>query len=314
MSGRVITIHLVEGSANGLQTVEIDGWIGEVFVAPKTDLATFLQQPELQGLGVYVLVGDDPQNFNQNTVYIGQGQVKVRLTQHVSDQDKDYWDGKTIAIIAKDNSLNTADCHYLESRLIELARKSGTCTVKNIQKPAPTHLVATDKTKAENFLAQILVLLPVLNIDYFAQSPTITPTAASYSSPAKKQTVSPMPTSPRFVLKSGAVTADAELVNNKFIVLKGSLVNPTEANSVGKSNSALRSQLKANEKITSDTSSGKWVFSEDVAFNSPSAAAAVICGFSIAGPQVWKIKNTQQTYGEWQQAQVNSASIDSEAL
>ncbi len=52
MSGRVLTIHLVEGTANGLQTAEIDGWIGKVLVAPRTDLPTLLQQPDLKGLGV----------------------------------------------------------------------------------------------------------------------------------------------------------------------------------------------------------------------------------------------------------------------
>ncbi len=74
MSGRVLTIHLVEGTANGLQTAQIDGWIGKVFVAPKTDLLNLLQQSELnsQGLGVYVLIGDDPDNSNKSVIYVGK--------------------------------------------------------------------------------------------------------------------------------------------------------------------------------------------------------------------------------------------------
>ena len=120
MSGRVLTIHLLEGTANGIQTAEIDNWIGKVFVAPRTDLPTLLQQPDLKGLGVYVLIGDDPNQINRSIIYIGQGQVANRLTQHSSDKAKSFWDNKTLVVVAKDDSLNAADCLYLESMLIVL--------------------------------------------------------------------------------------------------------------------------------------------------------------------------------------------------
>ena len=124
------------------------------------------------------------------------------------------------------------------------------------------------------------------------------------------QPVPPAP-SPFFVLVTGAVSAEAQVVNNKFVVRQGASVNANEAQSIGKSNSALRSQLRTSGKLVDGAQSGRWVFAEDVAFGSPSAAAAVICGFSIAGPQVWKVKGTQQTYGEWLQAQVNAVTVAS---
>lgn len=320
MTGRVLTIHLVEGSANGLQTAEIDNWIGKVFVAPRTDLPSLLQQPEMKGLGAYVLIGDDPNHINRNTIYIGQGQVANRLTLHSSDDTKTFWDNKTLVVVAKDNSLNTADCLYLESRLIELANNAKSSTLTNGQYPSLPNMAATDRTRVENFLAQIQVLLPVLNINFFVAPPKLPQATSLVTQPRSKaqtvphngqvQPVPPAP-SPFFVLVTGAVSAEAQVVNNKFVVRQGASVNANEAQSIGKSNSALRSQLRTSGKLVDGAQSGRWVFAEDVAFGSPSAAAAVICGFSIAGPQVWKVKGTQQTYGEWLQAQVNAVTVAS---
>ena len=319
MSSRVLTIHLVEGTANGLQTAEIDNWIGEVFVAPKPDLPNLLKQPELQGLGVYVLVGDDPNQSNQSIIYIGQGQVKDRLTKHTADQDKDFWDNKTVAIVAKNGSLNTADCHYLESRLISLAQQSGFSTVRNIQNPNLPYLAPTDKTRVENFLEQIQVLLPVLNINFFAPPIKLPqPLAQRVHTVSAIQGTQPvatppspavLPLPPRFVLTTRSVSAEAELVSNRFVVLKGGIINANEKQSIGKSYSALRSRLRAIGKLIDDAKSGRWISTDDIEFSSPSAAAAVICGYSVAGPTVWVVKNTTQTYGQWSQAQINAMPI-----
>ena len=305
MPGRVLTIHLIEGTANGIQTAEIDNWIGKVIVAPRPELPTLLSQPELRGLGVYILIGDDPNQVGRKIIYIGQGIVATRLNNQSTSNDKIFWDNKTVVIIGQGIGLNNSDCFYLESRLIELATKAGIAEVTNGQKPSLPYMSNPDKTTAENFLAQIQVLLPVLNIDYFIQPPSVTVPLGNSPLPIAKANPSTVAPSPRFAFITQSLAAEAELVNNRFVVLKGSLANPNETASVGKSNSALRSQLRANGKLVDETS-GKWVFSDDVDFGSPSAAAAVICGFSIAGPQVWKIKNTQQTYADWQQSQVNS--------
>lgn len=305
MPGRVLTIHLLEGTANGIQTAEIDNWIGKVFVAPRPELPNLLRQPELRGLGVYILIGDDPNQTGRSKIYIGQGAVTGRLNIHSSDKDKAFWDNKTIVV---SGNLNNSACLYLESRLIELAFNAGIAEVTNGQRPSLPYMSDPDKTTAENFLEQIIVLLPVLNVDYFVQPPKVSERLGSLPTITTKQIDSIAQVSPRFVFVTGGVSAEAELIHNKFVVIEGSLVNPIEAASIGKSNTALRSQLRQNRKLVDDTTTGKWIFSEDVAFNSPSAAAAVVCGSSIAGPQVWKIKDTQITYSAWQQAQVDLVS------
>lgn len=324
MQGRVLTIHLVEGTATGLQTAEVDNWIGKVFVSAKTALPMMLKQQEIKdALGVYVLVGDDPNQFGKNIIYIGQGNVASRLITHSKDDDKDYWDNKTLAVVAKDGSLNTADCLYLESRLIELAKKSSLANVRNQTNPSPPFLSATDKTRVENFLMQIQTLLPVLNINFFTPPPVLPmpilraipvtdpfQTAPTVVIRNGTETLEPaLLVSPRFVLDRPFAKAEAELVTNSFVVLKGSTINADQKPSIGKLYSALRLQLKSSGKLVNDLQSGKWIFTENVAFTSPSAAGAVICGSSVNGREYWKVKDSMLTYGDWLQAQITSASL-----
>ena len=45
-------------------------------------------------------------------------------------------------------------------------------------------------------------------------------------------------------------------------------------------------------------------FAEDVAFASPSAAAAVVYGGNINGRAAWKVEGTGQAYKDYQEAQI----------
>ena len=318
MPGRVLTIHLLEGTANGIQTAEIDNWIGKVFLAPRTDLPNMVKQQEIKdALGVYVLVGDSPNQIGKNIVYIGQGNVTNRLTTHSKDTDKEYWDSKMLVIVAKDGSLNTADCLYLESRLIELAIKSGAADVENQTNPTPPFLVATDKTRVDNFLTQIQTLLPVLNINFFTPPPVLLkPPVMSISNEATSQPIvavgfqstSPFSTSDgaastTFTLAVKGILAEAEYTNNQFVVRHGSQASSKDG-VLANSYKALRQQYKSSGVLQNDPTTSNLVFTQDTPFNSTSAAAAVICGYSVNGPKSWRVKKTGQTYDAWQQAQL----------
>lgn len=315
MNKRVLRIHLEHGTATGLQTAEIDGWIGKIIVAPKPDLPELLKRPELQNgtLGVYVLVGTDPNN-GSSIIYVGQGDVAARLAQHSTKSDKDYWDSKTLVIVAAKGSgfPNSVHCRYLESRLIELARSDSSLVVENRVVPNSPFMSATDETEVENFLTQVLTILPVLKIDYFDQSPvgssssntnTVQPGTSNILPPVVPVT----PVSfPHFVFVTVTGTAEMEIIDSQFVVFKDTLANPNENPSIGPSNRQLRSKLRDNGSLADDPASGKWIFTKNVPFDSLSAAAGVISGASNAGPTVWKVKGTAQTYAAWEKSQVNA--------
>lgn len=206
--------------------------------------------------------------------------------------------------------MNSADCLYLESRLIELANSAQSSTLTNGQYPPLPNLTAPAKDTAENFLFQVQTLLPVFNINFFVAPPNLSqlPSATLIAPQAdQEQLLSPI-ASPTFLLATATVHAEAEQVNNKFVVRYGSIASASEAPSLGIYGLALRKQLRQDNKLVDNAEDEKWTFSQDVEFNSPSAAAAVICGYNVSGPAIWKLKGTTQTYSEWLQAQVNAVS------
>ena len=52
------------------------------------------------------------------------------------------------------------------------------------------------------------------------------------------------------------------------------------------------------------------VFAEDVAFNSPSAAASVVVGLATNGPKNWRDEATGQRYRDWQDAKLAALGAD----
>lgn len=52
------------------------------------------------------------------------------------------------------------------------------------------------------------------------------------------------------------------------------------------------------------------VFSENVAFNSPSAAASVVMARASNGRKNWQLEATGETYAQWQDAKLTASGAD----
>ncbi len=77
-----IKLFLRRGDAKGLRTAEIYNWTGLAVAAPRTELDVLLGRAELDGPGVYILTGSDP-NTGRAHAYIGEAEVvRERLKQH----------------------------------------------------------------------------------------------------------------------------------------------------------------------------------------------------------------------------------------
>ncbi len=70
-----------------------------------------------------------------------------------------------------------------------------------------------------------------------------------------------------------------------------------------------RDQLKE-DGVLVPGEEGLLQFADDQAFSSPSAAAAVVTGRTSDGRKEWVLESTGQSYGAWQEAQVDTASAD----
>jgi hypothetical protein len=263
-----IKLFLPFGDPKKVRTAEISNWSGKAIAAPRSDLELFLAREELAKPGVYLLLGIDPDD-GRSLAYIGEAEVvSDRIKQHKS---KDYWNS-SIAFVSKDENLTKAHIRYLEGRLIEIASSIGRCKLANSQ-GSGARLPESDQHDMEVFLERVSQLLPVLGTDIL--TPIIAKEADSHSSFY-------------YCTKKNAF-AKGERVPNGFVVYQGStavLQDRASAARHGPWIIALRKKLIEDGSLKED--SGLLVFTRDVEFSSPSAAAAVIHAGNAAGPLAWK--------------------------
>lgn len=298
--GRSLRLFLVDGTPNGLLTAEIMNWTGHVLTGPRSKLAELVQRPECARTGVYFLVGPDPDNSLRAKVYIGESDdVAKRLKSHNRPEDaggKDFWE-RVCLVTSKDQNLTKAHVKYLESLLIGIAGSLGRCELVNGTAHEYVSLPESDRADMAFFLEQIRTVLPVLGFDFLRElTKPSAPTAASTAAPVSR--------SPRFILEVPRyhVRAQGQEIDGEFFVLKGS---KARAEWVGteRGYQGLFKQLVDEGVLVADGGE-HLTFSDDYAFSSPSAAAAVVCGRAANGRTSWVVEGTGQTYAAWQDAQV----------
>lgn len=288
MHGKTIRIYLVDGSPTGILTAEIINWTGTIIVAPRSQLAELARRDEAKKTGVYCLLGADPDNPLRDIVYVGEGDnVLTRLTSHDRDESKDFWT-KCAIVTSKDQNLTKAHGRYLESRLIKLGQQADRATIGNNTAPPLPPLPESDVADMEFFLGQLQLVFPVLGFGFLQQRPTLPPPSARVSDEQ----------SPLFVFNAVGVRASAREIGDEFIVLKGSTARKESLRS-WTSYKSLRDQLVADGKLIDSTEPNYFVFTDDLPFNSPSAAAAVVNAGNQNGRIAWKIAQTGETYQEW---------------
>ena len=311
--GRSIRLFLVDGTPNGLLTAEIMNWTGHVLTGPRSKLAELVQRPECGRTGVYFLVGPDPENNLRFKVYIGESDdVAKRLKQHNRPEasegtagGKDFWE-KVCLVTSKDQNLTKTHVKYLESLLISIANQVGRCELLNGTAHDYGNLPESDRADMAFFLEQIRTVLPVLGFDFLRELSK--PSAAVSTS-----LVAQVSSSPRFNLEVPryGISAQGQEIDGEFFVLKGSKAR-VEWVGTERGYQGLFKQLVA-ERLLVAQGSDNLVFSDDYAFSSPSAAAAVVCGRSANGRTSWVVEGTGQTYAAWQDQQLNSVTPEPEA-
>lgn len=263
-----IKLFLPLGDPKRIRTAEISNWSGKAIAAPRTDLDHLLARQELASPGVYILLGSDTETGDL-AAYVGEAEaVCDRLKQHRS---KEFWTS-AITFVTKDENLTKAHIRYLEGRLIEEASKIGRYKLTNATSSG-SKLPESDQQDMEVFLERVGQLLPVLG------SELLTPIA-----PLQKSTTP----GDYLYCKVKGLEAKGLRSPNGFVVLAGSsavLKERPGAKTHGAWVLALRGKLIADGALAPDGE--RLVFTKDVEFASPSAAAGVVRGGTAAGPAAW---------------------------
>ena len=265
MTAETITLILALGDAKRLRTAEIGGWIGKAFAAPRTELDDLLARDELDTPGVYILLGKDPQT-EALRAYIGEAEkVRERLKRHKTIE---FW-VSVIVFISKDDSLTKAHVRYLENQLLAEAAQIDRFKLEQVL-AGGAKLPESGVNDMKLYLARIRQLLPILGCDILV--PIAQPTGKTQAGGVL------------FCRIKGA-EAQGQRTANGFVVFHGSTAvleeRPGAAKYVAK-----RNQLIADETLKQKN--GFLVFTKDVEFSTPSAAAGVIHGGTANGLIAWK--------------------------
>jgi hypothetical protein len=271
MNSATIKLFLPRGEAKSLRTAEISNWTGKAVAAPRTEFDELLQREELDKAGVYILSGTDP--FSElPRAYIGEAEIiRERLKQH---RAKEFW-VSAIVFVSKDENLTKAHVRYLESRLLSEASQVGRCTIEQNQ-AGGSKLPESDREDMEVFLSRIRQLLPVLGSDL------LIPLAQSSAKPHSGGIL---------FCRRKAAEGRGHRTPDGFVVLRGSTAVLQERESAKNwpATIAIRKQLIKDGTLTQKD--GFYVFTRDVQFSSPSAAAAVIEGGSANGLVAWRTQD-----------------------
>jgi hypothetical protein len=285
-NGRSLELYFVDGKPDGMLTAEVFNWTGHVLAAPRTQILEALSRDEAGRTGVYILLGE---RDGAPLAYIGEGEeVRERVRQHV--KQKDWWNSAVLISSAADN-LNKAHVKYLEARLIEIANSVG-ALLDNANTPTRPKLTEAGCANMEGFLENLFIVLPAVRVDLFLNKRRFAQ-ASSLGSTAI--------TPPTFEIVSSKhkLCATATLESGEFIVQKGSTVRNVWAGKTGNpSYQGLYDELHRTGALQANGDHSQFV--DSYAFNSPSAAAAVIFGRASNGRTAWKVVGEKRTYADWE--------------
>ncbi|WP_291833767.1 GIY-YIG nuclease family protein [Brevundimonas sp.] len=293
--GRSLELYFIDGRPDGMLTAEVFNWTGHVLVTPRTRLKEALARTQSSFTGVYLLLGE---RDGKPLAYIGEGEdIAARMKSH--EANKDWWT-TAVLVTSAANNLHKAHAKFLESRLVEEARKVGVMPLDNGNTPPRPGLSESARANMEAFLDYLFMVLPAVRIDMFVQKvrPSTAAGVAVSGPPAAKPTVEF-----RLDYPSQGLTAVAVLEDGEFVVQAGS---HARAAWEGKEKAAsgyasLHDDLRRSGVLI--LTGDHCTFAENYAFSSPSAAAAIVYGRQAQGTTAWKTP-AGQTYKDWEATQL----------
>lgn len=291
MQARTVRVFLVDGTPTGILIVDIQNFSGKVIVSPRLRLAEVSTRADVNKTGVYCLVGEDPADPDRDLVYFGEtDHVLRRLSQH-DREEKTYDWTRAVLIVTSDENLTKAHVRYLESRLIELAKRANRARVMNDTAPPRSALPESDTVGMEQFIENLELQLSVLGLNFLRPRTNVATNAKLSGRPSVDGQ------GPIVNLKQLPRTTATDIAG-EFIVIKGSVAF-LQAKPSWTAYRALRDRLLHEGKLAIKNDSSMLEFTQDVSFKSPSAAAAVALGRNSNGRTEWRVSGSTKTYQEW---------------
>lgn len=289
-----IKLRFANDNYAGSRIIDVDNYAYQAVYSTRADLLNLIngkggEYDDFKELfkknGIYILKSMMDDDIKEN-IYIGKAynaSLANRLQNH-SRGDKIRF-SEVIAFVSMNKSfpINTA---YVESRLVNIAKKINNSIIENTQQPQlPSNITSAEKNRMEKFIGYINIVLPIVGYKCLIHN-------------TEKNIIEKNSNSIIFSLKNCKATMIQSSNPLGFYVIKGSRAKKTTQPSLLETYSNLKKKLIA-DGILIDK--GDYLeFTEDTLFQSPSAAASVVLGRSTAGTTHWIDKKNNKTWKEYQ--------------
>lgn len=280
--GKNIRIYLKDGTVTGIRFGEIINQTIQLIACPRNRVTELKNYDEAKKQGIYFLFGND-EKTGDNKAYIGEGYVLDRLQRHVVE--KDFWN-EVVLFVSKDENLTKGHVKYLESRSIQVAKNTKRYTIEN-DNLSTSPLPMADQDAMEEFFVYIKLLLGVFGHKFLEElNPTVIKTNQDASIEVEESQTKKESKIIELILNSTTFSAKAIQTDEGIVVLQGSEASTENMGSMQIGYKELKEKLITNGTLLLNGS--KYIFQKNYLFNSSSAAAVVIVGHSISGPQNWR--------------------------
>jgi hypothetical protein len=265
---QTIQIFLPDGNPISIKIADLTNRMMTAVLFPRNKLIEVGLREEVRKYGIYFLFGYSEEKAKP-IAYIGETEdCFERIKSH--NKNKDFWN-YAIVISSKSNTFTKSHVKFLEYLCIKNANEIGRYDTENLATPAKPYITESMEADLMDNFDTIKILLATLGYPIFEE--------LKKSSVKKKEIL---------YCKGKDAKAEGDMVDDGFVVFKGSIANLDETNTAGSWVTGLRSKLIDSKILVKENQ--VFVFVEDFLFGSPSAAAAAVLGRRANGWIEWKNK------------------------
>ena len=279
--GKSINLFLIDGDSTGRIKATLSNWTGIIYKIPKPSLVYCLNggdiSKHIKHAGIYFLLGE---SINGNpTIYVGQANTRkngIGLIQRLNEHKGDENEWSEIVILTRQNdTLDAAELNYLENKFTNLAVEVKRYDVINKCDPSKGNISEEKESEMDEFIDNCLSIVGILGIKAFEKIEKLNFSNVTDGSKFRE---------PLIFFFKGKLKATASLSTQGFVLLKGSQLSSKLSESLKENIRLLR--IKYGSKIDNNFKT-----TDDLLFNSQSAAASFVTGCPTSGNAVWKTKD-----------------------
>lgn len=159
-----VRLFVPDGDPNSFKIIQKTNWTGVSLEISRESWEIHQDRSEFNQPGVYILSGRDGES-GLPMLYIGQGDG-VKESIDSDDKSKMFWDRAAVFVSGNDG-LDKKHITWIQWMLIQNIHETGSCQLDNDITANEPALSEYEKADTQEFLYQILNMLPIVNVKLF---------------------------------------------------------------------------------------------------------------------------------------------------